>query len=425
MSQFGKGVAKNSMLKNFPLYKKFVARKQQYPRYADFYFMQSVDTSNATLTMDSKEYINFSGYNYLNTSGDPAVIKEVIAAINTYGTSVSASRVVSGEKVIHRQLEKAIANMLNVDDSVVFTAGHATNIAAITTLVGKKDLIVHDAFIHNSAFLGAQYSGATCYPFAHNDVSDLANILQKHRSTYKRVLICTEGLFSMDGDIPDIPKMIEIKKQYDAYLMVDEAHSFGVLGKTGRGVQEHFDLNPNDVDIWMGTLSKALASCGGYIAGSHELIEFLKFNADGFLYSAGITPANTAAALASLKLLQDEPQRVTQLHDNARYMRTLLQNAGVDIGEDHNTPIIPIMVGDSDKAVKFCWLLKDKNILVYPLIFPSVAKNKARLRLFINCSHQKNQLDHAAQEIIALWDYLGCSNEKLDLDMREDARAVS
>lgn len=413
------------MLKNFPLYKKFIARKQQYPKYADFYFMNSVDISNATLTMDSKEYINFSGYNYLNTSGDPAVTKDVIDAINKYGTSVSASRIVSGEKTIHRELEQMIASMLNVDDSVVFTAGHATNIAAITTLFGKKDLIVHDALIHNSALLGAQYSDATCYPFAHNDVDDLARILQKHCGEYKRILICTEGLFSMDGDIPDIPKIIEIKKQYKASLMIDEAHSFGVLGKTGCGVQEHFDLNPYDIDIWMGTLSKALASCGGYIAGSKELIEFLKFNADGFLYSAGITPANTAAALASLKLLQREPERVTQLHDNARYMRTLLRNAGVNIGENHNTPIIPIIVGDSDKAVEFCWLLKDKNILVYPLIFPSVAKNKARLRLFINCSHQKKQLEHSAKAIIDIWDHLGCADEKPDFDMRENSIAIS
>lgn len=425
MSQLGKGISKNSMLKNFPLYKKFIARIQQYPKYADFYFMQSVDTSNATLTMDSKEYINFSGYNYLNTSGDPAVIEAVIKAIRQYGTSVSASRIVSGEKVIHHELEEAIAAMLNVDDSVVFTAGHATNIAAITTLFGKKDLIVHDALTHNSALLGAQYSGATCYPFAHNDVDDLARILKKYRGEYKRALICTEGLFSMDGDIPDIPKIIELKKQYDASLMIDEAHSFGVLGKTGRGIQEHFGIDPNDVDIWMGTLSKALASCGGYIAGSKELVEFLKFNADGFLYSAGITPANTAAALASLKLLQQEPERVTQLHDNASYMRTALQNANVDIGENHNTPIIPIMVGDSDKAVEFCSLLKEKGILVYPLIFPSVAKNKARLRLFINCSHQKEQLYYSAKAIIEIWNYLGCTHEKPDIEMRKDTAAVS
>jgi len=425
VSQFGKGISKNSMLKNYPLYKKFIARIEQYPKYADFYFMQSVDTSNATLTMDSIEYTNFSGYNYLNTSGDPFVLEEVINAIKQYGTSVSASRIVSGEKAIHRQLEETISSMLNVDDCVVFTAGHATNIAAITTLFGKKDLIIHDALIHNSGLLGAQYSGATCYPFAHNDTKDLARILKKHRGDYKRTLICTEGLFSMDGDIPDIPTMIEIKKKYDASLMVDEAHSFGVLGKTGRGIQEHFDLDPCDVDIWMGTLSKALASCGGYIAGSKELIKFLKFNADGFLYSAGITPANTAAALASLKLLQQEPERVTQLHHNAHYMRKLLTNACVNIGENHNTPIIPIIVGDSEKAVEFCWLLKNKEILVYPLIFPSVAKNKARLRLFINCSHQQEQLAKSAEAIIEIWNNLGCVNEKSGIETCQNTVAVS
>ena len=405
-------MSRNILLKNFPLYEKFLSRKQRAPKAVDFYFMRSFDISNATLTMDFGECINFSGYNYINTSGDPQVVKEVNEAIDQYGTSVSASRIVSGEKLIHRELEEMIATLLNAEDSLVFTAGHATNVAVLTTLFSKKDLIVHDSLIHNSALLGAQYSGAMCRSFAHNDYDDLEKVLAQYRGKYRRALICSEGLFSMDGDIPDIPRLIEIRKRFDAGLMIDEAHSFGVLGKTGRGVREYFDIDPNDVDIWMGTLSKALASCGGYIAGSKELIEFLKFNADGFLYSAGITPANAAAALASLRVLQREPERVEKLNSNARFMTELLQVGGVDIGENQSTPIIPVMVGDTDKAIEFCWLLKEKNILVYPLFFPAVAKNKARLRLFINSDHSIEQLRYTAETIIELWNNLGCADEE-------------
>ncbi len=411
------------IFENFPLYNKFITRKKQNAHLASLYFQPSTDVSNATLTLPDGEYINFSGYNYINTSGDPRVNQAVIDAVNTYGTSVSASRIVSGEKLLHQQLEKKIAELIQVEDSIVFTGGHATNVSAIATLFGKRDLIVHDAFIHNSGFLGARYSGAKCVSFAHNDTDDLERVLEKYSQEHKRILISTEGLFSMDGDIPDIPQFIKIKKRYNAILMVDEAHSFGVLGKNGFGVREHFNFDPKEVDIWMGTLSKALASCGGYIAGSQKLVDFLKFNADGFVYSAGISPANAAAALAALNILEREPLRVARLHENCNFIRSRLQQGGVDIGDNYNTPIIPVMTRDFQKTVAFCEELLKRKILIFPLVFPSVPKNKARLRLFINSMHSKQQLALTADTIIEIWNQLECQYEDITQKRKESIRA--
>lgn len=397
---------------NSTAHRRFLDKKNKYADALLLYFMPSSDVSNAVLTIDDQEYINFSGYNYLNTSGDPRVTEKVIEAIKKYGTSASASRIVSGEKLIHRELEQAIARWLNVESSLIFSAGHATNISAITTLLGRGDLILHDALIHNSSLLGAKYSDATYQSYVHNDLSDLEKKLVSQRDKYKRVLILTEGLFSMDGDIPNIPQMVEIKKRFSASLMIDEAHSIGVLGRTGRGIQEYFDLNPQDVDIWMGTLSKALGSCGGYIAGRDDLIQFLKFNADGFCYSAAISPPNTAAALASLQILQEEPGRVEQLQNNARFIANQLKSAGLNIGNHVDyVPIIPLIVKDDEKALNFSFLLKQKKILAFPILYPAVAKGQARLRLFISCAHQKEQLKSAADIVIDIWKSMELEDE--------------
>ena len=224
--------------------------------------------AGATTLIGAETFSNFSSYNYLGLAGHPEVNAAAKAAIDRYGTSASASRLVSGERPIHRELEQALAAAHGVDDCVVFVSGHATNVSTIGHLFGPKDLIVHDALIHNSALIGAQLSGARRMPFAHNDWEALDQLLTQCRLQYERVLIVIEGLYSMDGDVPDLPQFVEIKRRHRAFLMVDEAHSMGVLGRGGGGIQEHFGLRGTDVDIWMGTLSKALASCGGYIAGA-------------------------------------------------------------------------------------------------------------------------------------------------------------
>ncbi|MFM8414858.1 MAG: aminotransferase class I/II-fold pyridoxal phosphate-dependent enzyme, partial [Planctomycetota bacterium] len=263
-------------------------------------------TSDRT-TIAGRELISWASYNYLGMSGDPAVTAAAKAAIDRYGTSVSASRLVSGEKTIHGELERAIASLVGAEDAITFVGGHATNETVIGHVVGPGDLVLHDAFAHNSLLQGAILSGARRRPFPHNDFEAADAILRQVRGQYRRVLVVIEGIYSMDGDFADLPKFIGVARRNKALLMVDEAHSIGVMGRTGRGIGEHFGVNPTDVDLWMGTLSKAFGSCGGYIAGSHTLVRWLKYTVPGFVYSIGLPPAAAGAALGSIQLLQREP----------------------------------------------------------------------------------------------------------------------
>jgi 8-amino-7-oxononanoate synthase len=245
------------------------------------YFNAHQDVSDSTITIEDREYVNYSGYNYLGLSGDAEVTQAAKEAIDRYGTSVSASRIVSGEIPLHRELEQELANMIGVEACTVSVSGYGTNVSTIGHLFGPKDLILHDSLIHNSLMTGCVLSGARRIPFPHNDAEALARLLAENHHYHERVLVVIEGVYSMDGDIPNLPSFIRLKKQYKAFLMVDEAHSAGVLGPQGFGIGEHFGVNPEDVDIWMGTLSKAFASCGGYIAGRRALIENLRYNAPG------------------------------------------------------------------------------------------------------------------------------------------------
>ncbi|KTD12093.1 saframycin Mx1 synthetase B [Legionella gratiana] len=356
------------------------------------YFNVNEGISNNTTVIDGKPYINYSGYNYLGLSGESEIAEAVMTAVKKWGTSVSASRLVSGEKSLHGKLEKAIADLIGAEDCLIFPSGYSTNITIITHLFGKNDLIIHDELAHNSIIQAAIFSGAERIAFPHNNHQFLTNFLEKYRDRYRKVLIVTEGIFSMDGDIADVPKLVTIKKQFNAFLMIDEAHSMGVLGKTGKGIREYYHLDAKDVDIWMGTLSKSFASCGGYIAGTHELIENLKYTAAGFVYSAGISPANTAAALAAIEVMKKEPHRVDLLRDRHTLLLSLLKEENIPTGLSNDTPIIPIVVGKDLTAVQLSHYLKENQILALPIIYPAVEKNLARVRLFVNCLHTDEQI---------------------------------
>lgn len=358
------------------------------------YFNVNEGISSNTTLIDGKHYINYSGYNYLGLSGEPGITEAVIAAVKKWGTSVSASRLVSGEKSLHGELEKAIAELIGTENCLVFPSGYLTNVTIITHLFGKNDLIIHDELAHNSIIQAAVFSGAERIAFPHNNHQFLFDFLEKYRDEYRKVLIVTEGIFSMDGDIADVPKLIAIKKRFNAFLMIDEAHSIGVLGKTGKGVREYYHLDAKDVDIWMGTLSKSFASCGGYIAGTHELVENLKYTAAGFVYSAGISPANTAAALAAIEVMKNEPQRVDLLRDRHTLLLSLLKEQNIPTGLSNNTPIIPIIVDEDLAALQLSHYLKENQILALPIIYPAVEKNLARVRLFVNCLHTDEQIYH-------------------------------
>ncbi len=356
------------------------------------YFKVHERVINDTTVIDGREMVSFSSYNYVGMSGEPRVIAAVKRAVDRYGTSVSASRLVSGEKTIHRDLEQAIASFVGTDAAIVYVGGHSTNETTMGHLFGAGDLILHDSLAHNSIIQGAILSGARRRAFPHNDWESLDKLLVELRSTYRRVVIAIEGVYSMDGDIPDVPRFVEVKKRHKAFLYIDEAHSMGVLGARGHGIAEHFAIHPRDVDIWMGTLSKSFGSCGGYIAGSQALIEYLKYTAPGFVYAAGISPANAAAALASIRLLDAEPQRVTRLHERCELFLNLARARGLNTGMSGGTAVLPVILGNSIACLRLSQALFERGINVQPILHPAVEEKAARLRFFITSDHTERQI---------------------------------
>jgi 8-amino-7-oxononanoate synthase len=350
-----------------------------------------------TTRIGQRELISFASYNYLGMSGDPKVTSAVQDAAAQFGTSVSASRLVSGEKPIHRQLEQAIAKWIGVEDAVVMVGGHATNETTIGHLVGPGDLILHDGLSHNSIVQGAILSQARRRPFPHNDWQALDSILAEVRASYRRILVVIEGVYSMDGDFPELPEFIEVKKRHQAWLMVDEAHSAGTMGPTGRGIAEHFGVDASGVDIWMGTLSKSYGSCGGYIAGCKELVELLKYTAPGFVFSVGLSPTNTAAALASLAVLQSDPDRVRTLQNRSSLFLKLAKEAGLNTGDSNQTAVVPVITGNSLHALLLSRRMFEAGVNVQPILYPAVEESAARLRFFINCTHTPEQIEYAVK----------------------------
>jgi 8-amino-7-oxononanoate synthase len=344
-----------------------------------------------------RELVNFASYDYLGLNQEPAVAAAAKAMIDACGTSVSASRLVAGERPQHRQLEEALASFYGTEDCLTFVSGHATNVSTIGVLMSGDDLIVHDELMHNSALMGAKLSRATTIGFRHNNLDDLEKVLRENRGKHKNAMIIVEGLYSMDGDFPDLPRLIEIKKRFAAWLMVDEAHALGVLGRSGRGVAEHFAVDPTEIDIWMGTLSKTLASCGGYICGSEVLIEILKYQAPGFVYSVGLSPPGTAAAHAALDILKAEPERVARLHENGRLFVAEAKKAGLDTMTSAGYSVVPILIGCPVKAVRLTERLFQRGVNALPIIHPAVPVKAARLRFFLTCKHTAEQIRSSIQ----------------------------
>ena len=349
-------------------------------------------TTNVT-QLGGREVVNFASYNYLCMSGDPKVNLAVKEAVDRYGSSASASRLVGGEKVIHEELEQEIADFLGTEASLCMYGGHATNETVIGHLFGPGDLILHDGLAHNSIVQGCILSGARRRPFPHNDWHAADDLLRDYRHEYRRVLIVIEGAYSMDGDIPDLCRFVEVAKRYKSLMMIDEAHSFGTIGATGRGIAEHCGGVPrDDVDIWMGTLSKALGSGGGFIAGRAPLIEYLKYTTPGFVFSAAMGPPAAAAALASLRLLRAEPQRVARLQDNSSLFLRLARQRGLNTGMSGGTPIIPIILGNSIHCLQLSDAMLKQGINVLPILHPAVEETAARLRFFLTSQHTEDQI---------------------------------
>ncbi len=360
-------------------------------------------TAGASTVVDGRRMINFSNYNYLGLSGHPQVNKAAQEAIDHYGTSVSASRIVAGERPLHRELEKALADLHRAVASVVFVSGHATSVTVIGHLFGPKDLVVHDALIHNSVVEGIRLSGAKRLSFPHNDHVALDGILSEARRHHERVLVVVEGIYSMDGDFPDLPEFVAVKRKHHALLMVDEAHSIGVMGATGRGIAEHFGMDSTDVDLWMGTLSKSLASCGGYVAGSASLMEYLKHSAPGFVYSVGMPPASCAAALTALRIMLQEPNRVAMLKRRGRKFLEEARAAGIPTGSSAGLSVIPAITASSIRAARLSQELAEQGISAQPILYPAVSENAARIRFFISSDHSEKDIESTVGILARLW----------------------
>jgi 8-amino-7-oxononanoate synthase len=360
------------------------------------YFQVHAGSASGVSRMGDREVINFSSYNYLALAGDARVRAATEAAVARYGTSVSASRIASGERPVHAELERALASWLGCEDALTMVSGHATNVATIGHLFGPGDLVLHDALAHDCIISGAKLAGARRIAFPHNDTAALARLLARERSSARRVLIAIEGVYSMDGDVAPLAEIIALKQRHDAFLLVDEAHSLGVLGATGRGIGEHAGVAAGEVDLWMGTLSKSLASCGGYLAGRADLIDYLRFTLPGFVYSVGLSPANAAAAQAALALLAAEPERVKTLRARAGFFRDACRIRGLDTGASAHSAVIPVITGADELALGWAQALGDEGINVQPIFHPAVEPGKARLRFFLASDHTEAQLTRTA-----------------------------
>lgn len=366
----------------------------------DPFFPLHDGVAGAETVIGNRAYVNFASYNYLGLNGDPRITAAAKAAIDRYGTSVSASRPVSGERPIHRDLEQALARIHGTEDCVALVGGHSTNVTVIGHLLGRNDVIVHDALIHNSIVQGSILSGARRVPFRHLDPEAADKVLADNRSRHGHALLVVEGHYSMDGDVPDLAAFVAVARRHRAWLMVDEAHALGVLGPRGFGSADRAGIDPGDVDIWMGTLSKTLVSCGGYIAGRKDLVDYLKRTAPGFVFSVGMAPPTAAAALAAIEILEREPERVRQLNDRAALFLRLAREGGLDVGGSVGAAIVPVITGGSIAAARLGQALFARGINVQPILYPAVPERAARLRFFLTAAHTEQQIRDAVALVI-------------------------
>ncbi|MGI6694687.1 MAG: aminotransferase class I/II-fold pyridoxal phosphate-dependent enzyme [Christensenellales bacterium] len=364
------------------------------------YFIRHDSALKDVSLMDGVKTLNFGSYNYVGMSGRQEINKAAQAAIEKYGTSASGSRLLAGEKSLYQELEREIAAWKKTEDALVLVSGHATNVTFVGNFCGKNDLILYDALAHNSIDQGCRLSEATVKPFPHDDPEALESILKTQRHKFEKVLIIIEGAYSMDGDIANVPAFVKLKKEYGCFLLVDEAHSACVIGETGGGVDEYFGLTPGDVDIKMGTLSKGLGTCGGYLAGSRNLITYLRYNLPGFVFSVGISPPLAAGTLAGIRLLRNDKSIIQSLHRNIETFMKEAHKRGLNTCLAGETAIIPILVGSDEDAFLLSNLLRHKGVFVPPAVFPAVPKGKARLRFCVVSEHREEQIIKALDTLM-------------------------
>jgi glycine C-acetyltransferase len=345
----------------------------------------------AWLVVDGKSVLNFCSNNYLGLANHPKLIEAAQEIVTRYGVGPGAVRSIAGTMDIHLELERRLAAFKGVEAAITFQSGFNANIATIPALVGKEDVIFSDELNHASIIDGARLSGARIARFAHADPVDLERVIKENEGSYRRALIVTDGVFSMDGDVAPLDRIYEVAHANDILLMVDDAHGEGVLGRGGRGIVDHFNLH-GKVDIEVGTMSKAFGVMGGVVAGNAVIVEWLRQRGRPFLFSSAVTPPDVAACLAALDLLENSTELVDRLWDNARFFKAEMKKMGFDTGLS-TTPITPVMLGDAPLAQQFSRDLFEEGVFAMALGFPTVPKGKARIRVMISAAHTKSDLE--------------------------------
>jgi 8-amino-7-oxononanoate synthase len=361
----------------------------------------ALDELRAKTEATGGKLTSFANYDYLSLAGHPAVTRAAADALSRFGTGVLGSRLVGGERTIHGEFERDLAKFMGTEAALTLVSGSLTNTSIIPHLIGTRDLLIVDEFCHNSIFAGAHAVRSRILQFRHNDFVHLESLLQENRQQVRNCLIVVEGLYSMDGDIPDLPRLLQLKEAYSTWLLVDEAHSFGVLGATGRGISEHFGEDPTRIDLIIGSLSKALVSCGGFICARKEVIEFMKFTLGGFVYSVGISPVAAGAAHSALGILISEPQRVKAVRTAAKRFLTKSREAGLNTGTAAGYGIVPVVFQSFQETMDASEALLRSNIFAPPIVHVGVPKDLPRIRFFLSTNHCDDPAIEEAVEILS------------------------
>lgn len=359
----------------------------------------------ARLVVDGKDVLNFCSNNYLGLANHPKIVEAAKEATRKYGVGPAAVRSIAGTTDLHVQLEQRLAKFKGAEDVITFQSGFTANLGTISALVGKEDVIFSDRLNHASIIDGCRLSGAKIVAYEHNDPSALEDAIKEHASNFRRALIVTDGVFSMDGDIAPLPDLYEVAKKYDILFMVDDAHGEGVLGKGGRGIVDHFGLH-GKVDIEVGTMSKAFGVVGGMVAGDKIIIEWLRQRGRPFLFSSAVTAPDAAACLAAVDLLEESTELVDKLWANAGYFKEEMKKLGFDTGVSE-TPITPVMLGEAPLAQQFSRELFEEGVFAMSIGFPTVPKGKARIRVMISASHDNDDLGQGLEAFAKVGKRLG------------------
>jgi len=359
----------------------------------------------ARLVVDGKDVLNFCSNNYLGLANHPRLVEAAKEATKKYGVGPAAVRTIAGTTDLHVQLEQRLAKFKGAGDVITFQSGFTANLGTISALVGKEDVIFSDRLNHASIIDGCRLSGAKIIAYEHNDPKSLEEAIKENASNFRRSLIVTDGVFSMDGDVAPLPDLYEVAKKYDILFMVDDAHGEGVLGKGGRGIVDHFDLH-GKIDIEVGTMSKAFGVIGGIVAGDKKIIEWLRQRGRPFLFSSAVTIPDAAACLAAVDLLEESTELVDRLWDNAKYFKAEMKKLGFDTGVSE-TPITPVMLGEAPLAQQFSRELFDEGVFAMSIGFPTVPKGRARIRVMISASHDRDDLGQGLEAFAKVGKKLG------------------